>query len=119
MSSSLGVECTQQIVHNKASNDSEDVVCWRKKTRDKYLEYKKKKSYISDRREQLNISLVLTRESDPSYFTQRIWIQLKVHPNLKCGSEKLIMNASDNRVSELGRHIVKTVGMKKEMIFFF
>ena len=27
------------------------------------------------------------------------------------------MNASDNRVSELGRHIVKTVGMKKEMIF--
>ena len=68
MSSSLGVECTQQSVHNKASNDSEDVVCWRKKTRDKYLEYKKKKSYISDRREQVNILIVLTRESDPSYY---------------------------------------------------
>jgi hypothetical protein len=26
------------------------------------------------------------------------------------------MNASDNRVSELGKHIVKTVGMKKEII---
>ena len=28
------------------------------------------------------------------------------------------MNASDNRVSELGRHIVKIVGMKKEIFFF-